>query len=44
MTRLIRAFFQHHSPDLWEAPDSFDPDRGLPERRQSSKGAYVPFR
>ncbi|HFK2921186.1 TPA: cytochrome P450 [Stenotrophomonas maltophilia] len=43
MTRLIRAFFQHHSPDFWEAPDRFDPDCGLPERRRSSKGACVPF-
>lgn len=39
----LSSYFQHHSPDFWEAPDSFDPDRWLPERRQSNKGAYVPF-
>lgn len=39
----LSSYFQHHSPDYWQSPDSFDPDRWLPERRQPNKGAYVPF-
>ncbi|EPJ6838552.1 cytochrome P450 [Stenotrophomonas maltophilia] len=39
----LSSYFQHHSPEYWQNPDSFDPDRWLPERRQANKGAYVPF-
>lgn len=39
----LSSYYQHHSPEFWEAPDVFDPDRWLPSRRQPNKGAYVPF-
>lgn len=39
----LSSYYQHHSPEFWDAPDVFDPDRWLPSRRQPNKGAYVPF-
>ncbi len=38
VTRTTRGLLEY-----WQNPDSFDPDRWLPERRQANKGAYVPF-
>jgi cytochrome P450 len=39
----LSAYVQHHSPDVWEDAECFDPDRWLPERRAAVAGAYVPF-
>lgn len=39
----ISSYYQHHCPHYWDAPDVFDPDRWLASRRQSNKGAFVPF-
>lgn len=39
----LSSYYQHHSPEFWDQPDVFDPDRWLPSRRQPNKGAYVPF-
>ncbi|MEG2803685.1 cytochrome P450 [Stenotrophomonas sp.] len=39
----LSSYYQHHSPEFWDHPDVFDPDRWLPSRRQPNKGAYVPF-
>jgi cytochrome P450 len=34
----------HHLPDLWPDPETFSPDRFLPEQIAARpKGAYVPF-
>lgn len=40
----IAPWTLHRNPKLWENPEGFDPDRFLPERRQSqSRYAYLPF-
>lgn len=39
----LSAYVQHRSPDVWEDPERFDPDRWLPDRRAAAAGAYVPF-
>lgn len=37
-------YLVHRSPDVFEAPDTFDPDRWLPERaRTLSRDAFIPF-
>ena len=37
-------YLVHRSPDVFEAPDQFDPDRWLPERaRTLPKDAFIPF-
>jgi cytochrome P450 len=34
----------HHAPDVYPDPDTFDPDRFLPEREAARpKSAYIPF-
>ncbi|KAF1924067.1 putative cytochrome P450 monooxygenase [Didymella exigua CBS 183.55] len=34
----------HHSPDLWENPAKFDPERwDTPEVKNRHKGTYIPF-
>jgi cytochrome P450 len=38
------SWASHRLPDVWEAPERFDPDRFSPGRREAiPKGAYVPF-
>lgn len=40
----IAPWVLHRHRRLWEAPDAFDPDRFLPERRASiDRFAYLPF-
>ena len=41
---LLSPYAMHRDPQLYPEPDSFDPDRWLPERRAGlPRGAYVPF-
>jgi cytochrome P450 len=44
-TYLLSPFIIHHDPRHWKDPDTFDPDRWLPdsERGPSSSACYVPF-
>lgn len=44
-TMLVCSLFAlHRRPDLWTEPLAFDPERFLPERRQSiDPSAYAPF-
>jgi len=42
-TYELSSYIQHHSPEYWEDPETFDPDRWLPTRRQTAPSAYVPF-
>ena len=40
----LSAFSLHHRRDLWPDPETFDPDRFLPEREAArSRFAYLPF-
>jgi cytochrome P450 len=41
---VISPYATHRLPDIWSNPDSFDPDRFLPERSQGRpRFAYFPF-
>ena len=41
---LLCPYLTHRHPDFWENPETFDPDRFLPERSQGQhRFAYVPF-
>ena len=41
---VISPFVTHRSPQFWERPEAFDPDRFLPERSGAQpKFAYFPF-
>jgi cytochrome P450 len=42
---LLSPYILHHDPRHWKDPDTFDPDRWLPdsERGPSSSACYVPF-
>ncbi|MFD6434747.1 cytochrome P450 [Streptomyces venezuelae] len=41
---LVSPYVLHHNPALFKDPDSFDPDRWLPERAKDvSRGSYLPF-
>ncbi len=42
---VMPAFYvTHHRPDIWKDPESFDPDRFLPERiEKMHHQAYLPF-
>jgi cytochrome P450 len=42
-TYELSSYIQHHSEEYWEDPETFDPDRWLPSRRQTAPSAYVPF-
>ncbi len=40
----VCPYVLHHSPEYWENPEGFDPERFLPERSETRpKFAYVPF-
>jgi cytochrome P450 len=41
---VVSPYVTHRLPDLWEDPETFDPDRFLPERSQGRpRFAYFPF-
>jgi cytochrome P450 len=41
---IISTYVIHRHPDFWDAPDTFDPDRFLPEKTAGRhKYAYFPF-
>ena len=41
---IVCTYLIHRHPDFWDAPESFDPDRHLPERvGDRHKYAYFPF-
>jgi cytochrome P450 len=41
---LISPYVLHRDPGLFPAPESFDPDRWLPERAKDvARGSYLPF-
>ena len=42
-TYELSSYILHHSPRWWDDPETFDPDRWLPERQQVVNGTYVPF-
>ncbi len=41
----VSTYFVHHDPQHWRQPDTFDPDRWLPERQHllPPSSSYVPF-
>ena len=44
MVVLVPTIVTHRSPEVWDSPESFDPDRFLPERaRDRHAFAYYPF-
>jgi cytochrome P450 len=42
---LLSTYLIHHDPRHWKNPDTFDPDRWLPEAdpKPNASGCYVPF-
>ncbi len=41
---VILAYVMHHSPNYWEAPEKFEPERFAPERaKKRVKYSYLPF-
>ncbi len=41
---VLAPFLSHRSPDFWEAPEEFRPERFLPEERKKIvQGSYYPF-
>jgi cytochrome P450 len=41
---VISPYVTHHLPDIWGNPETFDPDRFLPERSEGRpRFAYYPF-
>lgn len=42
---LLSTYLIHHDPRHWDNPDTFDPDRWLPEmaHKAHANGCYVPF-
>jgi len=41
---VVSPYVTHRLPDIWENPETFDPDRFLPERSQGRpRFAYFPF-
>jgi cytochrome P450 len=43
-TVFLSPYITHHHPDIWDNPETFDPDRFLPERiAKQLPFAYFPF-
>ncbi|MFT4928395.1 MAG: cytochrome P450 [Phenylobacterium sp.] len=42
---LLSPYMIHHDPQHWPDPDTFDPDRWLPDSDKAAKtrGSYIPF-
>lgn len=40
---MVSPWVTHRHPEVWDAPETFDPDRFAPTRRTSLAGAYFPF-
>ena len=40
----MSPYFAHRNEKVWDAPDTFNPDRFLPENEEKiPRGAYIPF-
>jgi cytochrome P450 len=42
-TWLLSVYELHRSPDLWEDPEAFIPERFEPGRKKAYTGYYIPF-
>jgi Cytochrome P450 len=41
---IVNTYITHRHPDFWQAPETFQPERFLPENEsKTDKWAYIPF-